>query len=95
MCYMNRVGIRELRQNLSAYLAKVKTGRTFAVTDRGKAVAILKPLDSDESFWQELVAAGTVIPATRSWSDIRPPGGGSDSSRTASRSLQETREERI
>ena len=95
MCYMKRVGIRELRQNLSVYLAKVKTGRTLTVTDRGKPVAILKPLDSDESFWQELVAAGTLIPATRSWSDIRPPGGGSDCNRTTSRRLQEIREERI
>ena len=95
MCYMKRVGIRELRQNLSVYLAKVKAGRTLTVTDRGKAVAILRPLDSDDSFWQELVAGGTVIPATRPWPDISPPGEGGDSVRTASGRLQETREERI
>ena len=95
MCYMKRVGIRELRQNLSVYLATVKAGRTLTVTDRGKAVAILKPLDSGDSFWQELVDGGTVIPATRSLSDIKPPGGGIDSNRTASRRIQEIREERI
>lgn len=95
MCYMTRVGIRELRQNLSVYLARVKAGRTLTVTDRGKSVAILKPLDRHDSFWQELVGGGAVIPATRSWSDIKPPGGSSDSGRSASRRLQEMREERI
>lgn len=48
MCYMGeateRVGARELRQNLSVHLRKVIGGRTLEVTDRGVAVAILAPL---------------------------------------------------
>lgn len=31
---MERIGIRELRQNASRYLAKVKTGETVEVTER-------------------------------------------------------------
>ena len=92
---MERVGIRELRQNLSVYLARVKEGSAFAVTDRGKAVAVLKPLAREESAWQQLVDDGTVIPARGSWSDIERSGGDIDSSRNASEHLQEMREDRI
>jgi prevent-host-death family protein len=46
MCYtMNmepaRVGVRELRQNLSVYLERIALGETLEVTDRGQPVAIL------------------------------------------------------
>ena len=94
MCYMDRVGIRELRQNLSVYLAKVKTGSAFTVTDRGKPVAVLKPLAAEDDAWQRLVESGVVIPAAGSWSDIEPPKGDIDSSRSASKYLQELREDR-
>ena len=33
------VGIRDLKNNLSRHLAKVKAGETIIVTDRGKPVA--------------------------------------------------------
>ena len=36
---MEPVGVRELRQNLSKYLAQVKEGESFAVTERGREVA--------------------------------------------------------
>jgi prevent-host-death family protein len=34
---------RELRQNLSRYLAQVKEGESFVVTERGREVARLTP----------------------------------------------------
>ena len=37
------VGVRELRQNLSKYLTRVKKGETLAVTERGREVARLIP----------------------------------------------------
>ena len=95
MRYMHRVGIRELRQNLSVYLAQVKTGSVFTVTDRGEPVAVLKPLAAEDDAWQSLVDSGVVLPAAGSWSDIEPPEGDIDSSRSASKYLQELREERI
>lgn len=94
MCYMERVGIRELRQNLSIYLEKVKTGSTFAVTDRGKPVAVLRPLATEVDAWQRLVDDGVVIPAAARWSDMELPGGEVDSQRTVSGYLQELREDR-
>ena len=42
-----RVGVRELRQNLSVYLERVKAGESLEVTDRGQPVARLAPLDRD------------------------------------------------
>jgi prevent-host-death family protein len=37
------VGVRELRQNLSKYLARVKDGESLTVTERGLEVARLVP----------------------------------------------------
>ena len=44
---MKQVGVRELKNSLSAYLRRVKKGETIVVTERGKAVAILKREPSD------------------------------------------------
>jgi prevent-host-death family protein len=38
-----RVGVRELRQNLSVYLDRVKGGETLTVTEHGAVVAVLAP----------------------------------------------------
>jgi prevent-host-death family protein len=73
MCYMPRVtslssdtvGVRELRQNLSVYLARVATGTVFRVTDRGREVALLIPVPAAASAAERLVASGRAIPATR------------------------------
>lgn len=39
----SKVGVRELRQNLSRYLERVKEGETLTVTERGHEVARLVP----------------------------------------------------
>ena len=38
------VGIRELRQHLSAYLDRVERGEVIRVTDRGRPNALLSPV---------------------------------------------------
>ena len=44
-----RAGVRDLRQNLSKYLDRVRAGARFEVTERGKPVALLVPLeDADD-----------------------------------------------
>jgi prevent-host-death family protein len=43
------VGVRELRQNLSRYLERVKDGETLTVTERGHEVARLVPSHPDVS----------------------------------------------
>src|SRR3954452_7866564 len=44
LCVMERVGVRELRQNLSVYLRRVRNGEALEVTERGRPVARLQPL---------------------------------------------------
>lgn len=60
---MLRIGVRELRQNASRYLARVKAGETVEVTERGILVARLVPLQAAESARDRLIAAGKLIPA--------------------------------
>ena len=42
---MRIAGVREARQNLSALLDEVKKGREVVITERGRPVAKLVPLD--------------------------------------------------
>jgi prevent-host-death family protein len=57
---MERIGVRELRQHASRYLARVAGGETLEVTDRGRPVALLVPVRADP--WEDLVASGRVTP---------------------------------
>jgi prevent-host-death family protein len=56
------VGVRDLRNNLSRHLAAVRDGETVVVTDHGNPIARIVPWDRPSS-WDELVAAGVIIPA--------------------------------
>jgi prevent-host-death family protein len=60
-----RVGVRELRQNLSVYLRRVKAGETLEVTEHGRPVARLGPLPPARmSVLERLVAEGRAIPGS-------------------------------
>jgi antitoxin (DNA-binding transcriptional repressor) of toxin-antitoxin stability system len=67
------VGVRELRQNLSVYLDRVKKGEALTVTEHGAAVAILRPLPGTSGLLDRLVAEGRATPATRSIRDLPRP----------------------
>jgi len=57
------VGVRELRQNLSRYLERVKAGEAFVVTERGSEVARLTPSGGRQSALARLIAdRGATIP---------------------------------
>ncbi len=72
--YMSQtVGVRELRQNLSRYLDRVKDGERLVVTDRNRPVAMLRPIEEEEDSLERLIAAGLVRPPTRSSHDLPPP----------------------
>ena len=57
---MDRIGVRELRQYASRYLARVARGETLEITVRGRPVARLVPVTGDA--WADLIAAGIVVP---------------------------------
>lgn len=71
-----RVGVRELRQNLSVYLDRVKEGERLEVTEHGRPVALLVPLPPEEDQIARLVAEGKMRPAKgslREWLAQNPP----------------------
>jgi prevent-host-death family protein len=68
-----RAGVRELRQNLSKYLERVKDGARFEVTERGRPVALLVPLDDDDDPVNRLEKRGlSVRRATGNFDDLLP-----------------------
>jgi prevent-host-death family protein len=69
----SEVGIRELKNKLSAYLARVKEGEEIVVTDRGKPVARLVPVDGATDRLAELVAAGLARPPLEPRTPLNPP----------------------
>jgi prevent-host-death family protein len=58
---MDRIGVRELRQNASRYLERVKAGETVEVTQRGQLVAFLVPA-SRLGLRDRLIAGGLLVP---------------------------------
>ena len=56
------IGVKELRDGLSRYLADVRAGHTVTVTDHGRPVARIVPVDAPNAL-ERLVAEGRVEPA--------------------------------
>jgi prevent-host-death family protein len=56
------VGVRELRQNLSKYLDRVKAGESLVVTEHGREVARLVPSGCLDPAIERLLARGATMP---------------------------------
>jgi prevent-host-death family protein len=68
---MERIGIRELKENMSRYMKKVRAGERIIVTDRKNDVAIIMPIGikaGEEKLYQ-FIQRGLA-----SWSGGRPEG---------------------
>jgi len=99
MCYMRenegrpaRVGVRELRQNLSVYLDRVKAGETLEVTEHGQPVARLTPNPPVHvSVLDQMIADGRATPARGNRRNLPYPP--SFPGRPLSEILQEMRDE--
>jgi prevent-host-death family protein len=72
MSHMERVGVRELRLNVSRYLERVEAGETLEVTKRGKVIAVLSPLRTRENARDYLVATGQLVAGRGGLTDLRP-----------------------
>lgn len=68
-----RIGVRELRQNASRYLALVKAGETVEVTERGQLIALLAPPPGARTARERLIATGRLVPATHPTGRARSP----------------------
>jgi prevent-host-death family protein len=75
------VGVRELRQNLSRYLERVKAGETLTVTERGHEVARLVPSpEAVDPYYLQLaekygatIPSGDLLDAVRSLPPLAEP----------------------
>ncbi|CAN5207086.1 type II toxin-antitoxin system Phd/YefM family antitoxin [soil metagenome] len=68
---MSEVGIRALKQNASAVVAKAAAGELVTITDRGRPVAQMIPLPSSRI--EALIAAERARPARRRLADLPAP----------------------
>ena len=87
------VGVRELRRDLSVYLRRVEQGESFAVTSRGRRVAVLGPSPDRRDPLEQLVIERHAIPARLDLLDVEPlelPGGP-----PLSELLSEVRDDRV
>ncbi len=91
-----RVGIRELRQNLSVYLRRVQSGETLEVTERGQPVALLTPSAGHSTVLRRLVSSGRAsAPAGDLLALGAPPGIPRTARRSLARALEKERDERL
>lgn len=68
---MNTVGIRELKAHLSRHLRRVRSGTRLVVTERGRPIASIEPVESpaDVEWAHAMVAAGRAH-----WGGGKPRG---------------------
>ncbi len=70
----SEVGIRALKQNASAVVARAAAGDVITITDHGRPVARLVPIASTPL--EDLAAAGLVRPARHRLRDLPAPTKG-------------------
>jgi antitoxin (DNA-binding transcriptional repressor) of toxin-antitoxin stability system len=86
------VGVRELRQNLSVYLRRVRAGATLNVTEHGRTVALFAPAGAGSAL-ERLIAAGRIVRGKGNLADLGVPRG--RRTRRMSRALEVTRADRL
>ena len=89
---MDTVGIRELKTRLSQHLRRVRAGARLLVTDRGRSIATINPVEptADVSWASRMVAEGRA-----QWGGGKPAGSNPpvsvDPDRTVSTAVLEDR----
>jgi prevent-host-death family protein len=66
------IGIKELRDGLSRHLAEVRKGHTLTVTDHGKPIALIVPVQQPTTL-DQLIAEGLVRPPRSQRADLPTP----------------------
>jgi len=84
---MERIGVRQLQQNASRALRRVRRGERIEITERGRPVAVLAPLDSAD-VREALEAAGRLTRAEEDLLDLPPPVRVASSRETPSQRLR-------
>jgi len=66
---METVGIRELKANLSKYVAQMRKGKRFIITDRGEEIGELTPISAERRLLKDMVKQGLA-----KWDGGKPKG---------------------
>jgi prevent-host-death family protein len=66
---MITVGIKELKANLSSYVARVKDGEEVVITDHGRKVAMVVAISPERRLIDTLMDSGRAT-----WSGGKPKG---------------------
>jgi prevent-host-death family protein len=79
-----RMGLREANQHFSKAIKAVRAGREVVLTERGKPIAVIKPLTAPDAVAeavQRMMAEGLLIPAKKAgpirwgrWKPVRIKG---------------------
>ena len=93
-----RMGLREANQQFSKAIRAVKAGKEVVLTERGKPIAVIKPLKQEEKLEariRQLESEGVLRPALKrgplpkpTWKPVRIKG------KPLSQSISEERDER-
>lgn len=59
---METIGLRELNQNPSRVVTRIREGASILVTDRGRPLMRITPADDEPSLLQQMVRAGEAKP---------------------------------
>lgn len=94
MLHMERIGIRELRQNASEYIRRAAQGETIELTDRGRPVARLTPIPPG-GVLERLIAEGKARPARGDLLALGPPPPAKPGDKPLSQIVDELRAERL
>ena len=83
---MDTVGIRELKAHLSRHLKRVRSGARLTVTERGRSIAIISPVEApvDIRWARRFIAEGRAV-----WSGGKPAGSTRPPRLTGTRTLSE------
>ena len=49
------VGLKELRENINAYITQVNAGRSFTVVRKSRPVFKISPPDEDSDLWETVL----------------------------------------
>jgi len=91
-----RVGVREMRQNLSVYLDRVKAGETLHVTEYGQVVALLAPLPAQRlTRLERLAREGRATAPARPLKPLTLPAPGRADAPRSEDVIAEMRDERL
>jgi prevent-host-death family protein len=89
----DRVGVRELRQDLSKYLRRVRAGERLIVTERRQPVAVIQPWVDESDPLERLIGLGLARRGAGGLAEIEPMSR--PVSDAGTKALEEERAERL